>query len=131
MAGRRMEWRGLSGPVVATPILCHAQAYQTAGSNRLWGLPNDNRTKKKLRTTPIVSAVRRSRLFEHTLPRLSRCVMRSWRNKDSQMNKTTESKRPLQSKRRKSKKKGCNTRTSQEVSHPCTTLAQTRLTSEF
>ena len=28
-------------------------------------------------------------------------------------------------------KKGCNTRTSQEVTHPCTTLAQARLTSEF
>ena len=28
-------------------------------------------------------------------------------------------------------KKGCNTRTSQEVTHPSTTLAQARLTSEF
>ena len=27
--------------------------------------------------------------------------------------------------------KGCNTRTSQEVTHPSTTLAQARLTSEF
>ena len=30
-----------------------------------------------------------------------------------------------------SKKEGCNTRTSQEVTHPSTTLAQARLTSEF
>src|SRR5512142_75833 len=29
------------------------------------------------------------------------------------------------------KKEGCNTRTSQEVTHPSTTLAQARLTSEF
>src|SRR5688500_6421729 len=29
------------------------------------------------------------------------------------------------------KKKECNTRTSQEVTHPSTTLAQARLTSEF
>ena len=29
------------------------------------------------------------------------------------------------------KKKGCNTRTSQGVTHPSTTLAQARLTSEF
>ena len=28
-------------------------------------------------------------------------------------------------------KKGCNTRTSQGVTHPSTTLAQARLTSEF
>ena len=28
-------------------------------------------------------------------------------------------------------KEGCNTRTSQEVTHPSTTLAQARLTSEF
>ena len=32
---------------------------------------------------------------------------------------------------RRSKKKGCNTRTSQEVTHPSTTLAQARLTAEF
>src|SRR3954465_10071034 len=31
----------------------------------------------------------------------------------------------------KKKKKECNTRTSQEVTHPSTTLAQARLTSEF
>ena len=30
-----------------------------------------------------------------------------------------------------SKKKGCNTRTSQGVTHPSTALAQARLTSEF
>ncbi|KAI5323811.1 hypothetical protein L3X38_032884 [Prunus dulcis] len=64
-------------------------------------------------------------------PRLSRCVAGSWKNKDVQMNKVTESKRPRQLKRQKDKKKGCNTRTSQEVTHPSTTLAQTRLTSEF
>ena len=29
------------------------------------------------------------------------------------------------------KKEGCHTRTSQEVTHPRTTLAQTRLTMEF
>ena len=29
------------------------------------------------------------------------------------------------------KEEGCNTRTSQEVTHPSTTLAQARLTSEF
>ena len=29
------------------------------------------------------------------------------------------------------KKEGCNTRTSQEVTHPSTTLAQARLTAEF
>ena len=29
------------------------------------------------------------------------------------------------------KERGCNTRTSQEVTHPSTTLAQTRLTAEF
>lgn len=29
------------------------------------------------------------------------------------------------------KKKGCNTRTSQGVTHPSTTLAQARLTAEF
>ncbi|KAL0455169.1 UNVERIFIED_CONTAM: hypothetical protein Slati_0856100 [Sesamum latifolium] len=29
------------------------------------------------------------------------------------------------------RKKGCNTRTSQGVTHPSTTLAQARLTSEF
>ncbi|KAJ0034804.1 hypothetical protein Pint_25357 [Pistacia integerrima] len=29
------------------------------------------------------------------------------------------------------KKEGCNTRTSQEVTHPSTALAQARLTSEF
>lgn len=31
----------------------------------------------------------------------------------------------------KSEKKGCNTRTSQGVTHPSTTLAQARLTAEF
>ena len=31
----------------------------------------------------------------------------------------------------KIKKKRCNTRTSQEVTHPSTTLAQARLTAEF
>ena len=31
---------------------------------------------------------------------------------------------------RKSQKEGCNTRTSQEVTHPSTTLAQARLTTE-
>ena len=36
-----------------------------------------------------------------------------------------------ESKRPKSKKKECNTRTSHEVTHPSTTLAQARLTSEF
>ena len=29
------------------------------------------------------------------------------------------------------REKGCNTRTSQEVTHPSTTLAQARLTAEF
>ena len=32
---------------------------------------------------------------------------------------------------RKTQKEGCNTRTSQEVTHPSTTLAQARLTAEF
>ena len=40
-----------------------------------------------------------------------------------------------QAKRRERKKagqkEGCNTRTSQEVTHPSTTLAQARLTAEF
>ncbi|CAL9000808.1 unnamed protein product [Prunus brigantina] len=49
----------------------------------------------------------------------------SWENKDSQMNKTTESKRPRQLKRQKDKKKGCNTRTSQEVTHPTMPYAPT------
>ncbi|KAF9663338.1 hypothetical protein SADUNF_Sadunf17G0039400 [Salix dunnii] len=34
-------------------------------------------------------------------------------------------------KRERGQKEGCNTRTSQEVTHPSTTLAQARLTSEF
>ncbi|CAL9213137.1 unnamed protein product [Arabidopsis halleri] len=34
-------------------------------------------------------------------------------------------------KKKKKKKKGCNTRTSREVTHPSTTLAQARLTAEF
>ncbi|KAL4626601.1 hypothetical protein ACB092_05G108900 [Castanea dentata] len=36
-----------------------------------------------------------------------------------------------QKKKMRRKRKGCNTRTSQEVTHPSTTLAQTRLTAEF
>ncbi|KAL6272317.1 hypothetical protein ACE6H2_023018 [Prunus campanulata] len=69
--------------------------------------------------------------FKRSLRRLSRGVTGSWNKKGSRMNKTTESKRPRQLERQKGKKKGCNTRTSQEVTHPSTTLAQTRLTSEF
>ncbi|KAF9663320.1 hypothetical protein SADUNF_Sadunf17G0028900 [Salix dunnii] len=34
-------------------------------------------------------------------------------------------------KRERGQKEGCNTRTSQEVTHPSTTLAQARLTLEF
>ena len=34
-------------------------------------------------------------------------------------------------KKEKNVKKRCNTRTSQEVTHPSTTLAQARLTAEF
>ncbi|KAF9663322.1 hypothetical protein SADUNF_Sadunf17G0029900 [Salix dunnii] len=34
-------------------------------------------------------------------------------------------------KRERGQKEGCNTRTSQEVTHPSTTLFQARLTSEF
>ena len=34
-------------------------------------------------------------------------------------------------KKEKKKGEGCNTRTSQEVTHPSTTLAQARLTAEF
>uniref|UniRef100_A0A7N0UHY8 Uncharacterized protein n=1 Tax=Kalanchoe fedtschenkoi TaxID=63787 RepID=A0A7N0UHY8_KALFE len=33
--------------------------------------------------------------------------------------------------RKNKRKKGCNTRTSQEVTHPSTTLAQGRFTAEF
>ena len=34
-------------------------------------------------------------------------------------------------KKKAGQKEGCNTRTSQEVTHPSTTLAQARLTAEF
>ena len=37
----------------------------------------------------------------------------------------------MELRRWKIKREGCNTRTSQEVTHPSTTLAQARLTSEF
>ncbi|KAI5344049.1 hypothetical protein L3X38_011926 [Prunus dulcis] len=68
-----MAWAGLDVPTLA---LYHGQACQPAGSNRPRGLPNDNWTEKKLRTTPTVSVVRRSRYFFIFIP-FRRLV--SWR----------------------------------------------------
>ena len=49
------------------------------------------------------------------------------RREPLEMNEENEIKKNSNGRR----KKECNTRTSQEVTHPSTTLAQARLTSEF
>ena len=72
-------------------------------------------------------------LFDETIAEAARLNNQCGANKKPRRNTYEKRKNtkggPIISENRR--KKGCNTRTSQEVTHPSTTLAQARLTSEF
>jgi hypothetical protein len=97
------------------PISCT----QRQNSSQFW-LVFQNASNNKILVILQFSCTFRVPHFTHIETKLS--ILSCFKKKMA-YEYTTEAK--------KNKRLGCNTRTSQEVTHPSTTLAQTRLTAEF